>query len=110
MGAARRRRIESLEHVEEEGADRLVGEEGGDDGLDRLIDEMADGEPLEREPEPERATGHEFTCRACHLIVSRACLGDETRMLCADCEASRRPARCRTCIACAIPARPAEAS
>lgn len=87
MGAGRRRRIESLEHVEEEESDRPVGEEDGDDGLDRLIDEMADREPLEREPEPERATGHEFTCRACHLILSRACLADETRMLCADCVA-----------------------
>jgi len=87
MGAGRRRRIESLEHLEEEESDRLAGEEDGDDGLDRLIDEMADREPLEREPEPERATGHEFTCRACRLILSRACLADETRMLCEDCVA-----------------------
>ena len=87
MGARGRRRVKSLEQLEEQEANRLVASEEGDAALDRLIDEMADGEPLEREPEPERATGHEFTCRACHLIVSRACLGDETRMLCADCVA-----------------------
>ena len=109
MGAGRRRRIESLEHVEEEESDRLIGEEDADDGLDRLIDEMADREPLVREPETERATGHEFTCRACRLILSRACLADETRMLCADCvalaEAGEVP-----CITYVIPARPAETS
>ncbi|MGH2650135.1 MAG: hypothetical protein ACRDHK_02850, partial [Actinomycetota bacterium] len=87
MRAGRRRRIESLEQLEEEQGTPLADEDDGDERLDRLIDVMADREPSERVREPERATGREFACRACRLILSRACLADETRMLCADCVA-----------------------
>lgn len=86
MEAERGPKIESLEHLQERQAEHLIREEGeGDAALDSLIDQMADREPSEPEPEVEGPREGEFACRACHLIFSRACVADAPRMLCTDC-------------------------
>lgn len=88
MVAGRTGQIESIERLEERRAELLIREEEeGDAALDSLIDQWVEQESPGREPEAEERREREFTCRACHLIYSRACLANERQMLCADCEA-----------------------
>lgn len=86
MDVRRGSRIESLEHLQERQAEHLAEEEEeGDAALDSLIDEMAEREFPESEPEAGGRRQGEFACRSCHLIFSRACIGNVRLMLCTDC-------------------------
>ena len=42
---------------------------------------------------PRSSRSDEFTCRSCHLIMSRACLGDAERAICRDCVLQASPVR-----------------
>lgn len=92
--AERNRDVESLEELEERAA---RAEARGDEEarLDELIDAMVRSEPqAAAEGRPQGEGPREFVCVSCHLVMPRACLADEERLLCADCvrEAAYRPA------------------
>jgi Domain of unknown function (DUF4193) len=90
---------EVTEDLEETDEDRLLEPmwtEGDDDEealLDELIEAMVSpdeaaieaSEAIPKDIDPRSGRADEFTCRSCHLIVSRSCLADQERSICRDC-------------------------
>lgn len=64
--------------------------------LDELIEAMVSpeeaaieaSEAIPKDIVPRSGRVDEFTCRSCHLIVSRSCLADQERSICRDCTES----------------------
>jgi len=87
---------EEAEETEDE--DRLPELMSTDDDdeealLDELIEAMVSpeeavieaSEASPKEIAPRSSRDGEFTCRSCHLILSRSCLVDAERSICRDC-------------------------
>jgi hypothetical protein len=95
---------EATEEVEEtDDEDRLPELMSTDDEddeealLDQVIEAMVSpeeatieaSEASPKEIAPRGSRDGEFTCRSCHLILSRSCLADAKRSICRDCTDQR---------------------